>query len=192
MVHVFFYKFSGDCDHDGLKNFEYSEAVKKAGLLYDIEKALTVKKHENGKPYFVYENCMEMPKAYLSISHSRNILVLALSDMNTGIDIEYVGKKHDGVIKRCFSDSEKNYISEAEEETGQNERYYEVWTKKEACVKYLGTGIDRSFKKTDVFAGNLAGMLKTFRYEAFAVSVRLSLPDDIIRTYSLEEKKSVF
>lgn len=192
MIHIFIYKFVGDCDHEWLKSFEYDEAVKKAELLFDVGKPLLIKKHENGKPYFVYKDYMENPGVCFSISHSKNILLLALSDMNIGIDIEYVMKKHDGVIGKCFLTGEKNYVLGGKNKTEQNERYYEVWTRKEACVKYSGTGIDKNLKKIDVFAKDLAGLLKTFRYEDFVVSVRLSLPDDIIKIYSSEEKKVVF
>lgn len=192
MIHVFIYQFNSDCDNEWLKCFEYNEAVRKAVSLYNIEKPLKVKKAVNGKPYFDRTGAEGSPQVSLSISHSDNLLLLAVSDMNIGIDVERIRKRHNGIINKWFSDKEKQYVLSGENDTEQNERYCEVWTRKEACVKYSGTGIDKNFKKEDVFDDSLKGRIRTFRYGDFVVSLRTSRYGETIRVYTTEGKQIDF
>ena len=88
---------------------------------------------KNGKPY------VENAKVEFSISHSENIAVCVLSDKPVGIDIEYIRDVNVNVARRLFTQDEQNYVFEKWPLVKQ--RFFEVWTRKEAYVKMLGKGV---------------------------------------------------
>ena len=86
-----------------------------------------------GKPY------AENLNIEFSISHSGNIAVCAISDKPVGIDIELIKDVSFNVAKRLFTPDEQKYVFEKWDVSKQ--RFYEVWTRKEAYVKKIGRGI---------------------------------------------------
>lgn len=90
--------------------------------LYGREE-FTVKLNENGKPYLDF--------CYFSISHSGDVAVCAVSDFPVGVDIERVDsfKRRDRYM--LFSGTESEYVNKSD---SQN-RFYTLWTRKEAYVK---------------------------------------------------------
>lgn len=91
-----------------------------------------------GKPY------LENLPYHFSISHSGDMVVCAISKDRIGIDIEEI-HPIDFRLTECFClDEEKKYIFSSPE--GKIERFYEIWTIKEAYFKMLGTGITDFFK----------------------------------------------
>ena len=99
-------------------------------------------KTEAGKPY------VEDSNVFFSISHTEDTLVVAVTDKgNIGIDIEPAARKRDvhfdRVAKRIFTEKEIEYATDLA-------RFTEVWTRKEACVKCIGTGIAMDFKNFTV------------------------------------------
>lgn len=99
---------------------------------FNIDKEdIIFKKTPKGKPY------TESAEVEFSISHSKDIVVCAISDKPVGIDIEKIRKVNLNVAKRLFAPDEQEYIFQ--ECTQQ--RFFEVWTRKEAYVKLLGYGI---------------------------------------------------
>ena len=88
---------------------------------------------KNGKPY------VENVKVEFSVSHSGNIAVCALSDKPVGIDIENIREANVNVARRLFTQDEQNYVFEKWPLVKQ--RFFEVWTRKEAYVKMLGKGV---------------------------------------------------
>lgn len=115
---------------------------------WDIRKSVT------GKPYFKNSN-----KHYLSISHTDNIVAIAVCmGKPIGIDIERIHKISDKVIKKYYSDAEKKRIFQCSEDS-QNEEV-KIWTLKEAHCKCTGTGLDKfslrwnSINQTEMAVGN--------------------------------------
>lgn len=99
---------------------------------FDIDKEnVTFKRTQKGKPY------TESVDVEFSISHSGDIVVCAVSDNPVGIDIEKIREVNLNVAKRLFTPDEQEYIFEK----NSKQRFFEVWTKKEAYVKLLGLGI---------------------------------------------------
>ena len=119
---------------------------------------------KNGKPYI--ENC----PIHFSISHCESTLVYAFSDEEIGIDIEKIKPISHSVLKSFFSEEEQEYVlgkalnEEASEKYNSPEipeRFYRIYTLKEAICKKSGIGIkglkdadalpflDRSFKEND-------------------------------------------
>lgn len=82
--------------------------------------------NENGKPLLDF--------CFFSISHSEDVAVCAVSDFPVGTDIQYMG----GFVKRkkymLFTDSESGYVNQHDSEN----RFYTLWTMKEAYIKAIG------------------------------------------------------
>lgn len=82
--------------------------------------------NENGKPLLDF--------CFFSISHSEDVAVCAVSDFPVGADIQYMG----GFVKRkeymLFTDAESGYVNQHDSEN----RFYTLWTMKEAYIKAIG------------------------------------------------------
>ena len=96
-------------------------------------KDLRFRTGKSGKPY------VENVKVEFSISHSGNIAVCAISDKPVGVDVEFIRDVNVNVAKRLFTLDEQNYVFEKWALSKQ--RFFEIWTRKEAYVKMLGRGI---------------------------------------------------
>lgn len=85
---------------------------------------------EKGKPY--------ISGAYFNISHSDGAIALALSDKENGCDCERIRPPSDGVMRRCFSPDEEEYVRRGD---NMPLRFTMIWTLKEAYSKLVGQGI---------------------------------------------------
>ena len=91
-----------------------------------------------------------LKNCYFNISHSNEYVVFVKSDKRIGIDIQYMSEA-DMVIKDyAFTENEKKYIDEDEIDKDEINRFYRLWTRKEALVKAEGSGFIREPKEVDV------------------------------------------
>lgn len=111
---------------------------------------LIVDKGVQGKPYIV--GCEEF---CFNISHSEDMVAIAYGNSSVGLDIEHVKCRENDlkVAKRCFAEEEYRFITEDAYELdmdsisrSREERFFMVWTMKEAYLKYKGTGINVPMK----------------------------------------------
>jgi 4'-phosphopantetheinyl transferase len=132
---------------------------------YNIEeRACEYNVNEHGRPYILeYENIE------FNLSHSGRIAAIAIDNtvninninkergdicdidnsqvfeaaFNFGIDVEQIKKYSPNVVKRIFSESDQNIISDLEkEDTEQAEKYFvRVWTRIESYGKMTGNGV---------------------------------------------------
>jgi len=88
---------------------------------------------------------------YFNLTHTRNAFAFAVSrDFCVGIDLEDI-KQQIGihsVAKICFSEKEHNYIFN--QGNGERDKFFLLWTRKEALLKALGTGITDNLLETEV------------------------------------------
>ena len=117
-----------------------------------------IKKGSHGKPYFPGTDI------HFNISHSGDLKILAIAETPVGVDIEKVRKADLRVAKR-FCENEYNYITQKDSE----HRFFEIWTKKEAYLKYKGTGLNGGLDSFDVFS--LPEDITTFRFKEYFISV---------------------
>ncbi len=102
-----------------------------------------VKTTENGKPY------IEGNPLYFSVSHSRTVAVIALSDSPVGVDTEiFTNRKFESVLNR-FTTSEKVEIN------GDFTAFLKNWTVKEAFIKMNGGTLATDLKKLEFVDGKL-------------------------------------
>jgi 4'-phosphopantetheinyl transferase len=104
--------------------------------------------HVNKKPYLASH-----PSVCFNISHSENYAVIAISNTEVGIDIEYIDDDFDftNLLSDIFSEKEIWSILNA---TNKSQAFYTSWTRKEAFVKGVGKGIDDDFKNIPCLDGS--------------------------------------
>ena len=92
---------------------------------------------ENKKPYI--KNSAQLNLRF-NLSHSGDAILLAISDSAIGADVEFINYDFGftEVLDDNFSVNEITYIKE----TDSAERFFRVWTRKEALTKATAQGLD--------------------------------------------------
>ncbi|MCM1084020.1 MAG: 4'-phosphopantetheinyl transferase superfamily protein [Clostridium sp.] len=179
-----------------LKNKKAAYVSMTAGLLLQeiVERELGLKpkdivigQGENGKPYL-----QGYPEFQYNISHSGDMVMMAYSGQELGVDIEELKVKDTKVAKRCFTSDEYLYVlngtsgvdasaydehgqtvseaeskdkaEEAEIKAGRSRRFCEVWTLKEAYLKLSGKGISVPLSSFEVDVINKCVKGETVKY----------------------------
>jgi len=96
--------------------------------------------NEWGKPALVGSDI------HFNLSHSGDYVVLAVSDQPIGIDVEHKTKNYESLAKRCFCPEEYADIMSVDTREGQEIRFLEYWTMKEAYIKLRGEGMRIPFR----------------------------------------------
>ncbi len=100
------------------------------------------KKGDKGKPYIITSDSDKVALQF-NLSHTQNVALLALSsDLELGVDIEHTARKTDwqGISRRFFTDTEQAALLSLTEKE-QEEAFYDLWTRKEAYMKVIGSGL---------------------------------------------------
>lgn len=119
---------------------------------------------KNGKPYIE-----DYPNFQFNISHTKDSLVVVITDISVGIDIEKLEPAMLKIANRFFSKEEQNYIYLSND--NQNKRFFEIWTKKEAYIKWTGKGLSQSLSSFDVTTPEISKLLSTFEIDEYIISV---------------------
>ena len=113
-----------------------------AGLLLRYVFGERIPRHTAaGKPFFPGEKCF-------SLSHSGMRAVLAADRTEVGTDVQAVTVPRDALMKRVLTAEELRWIQAA----GRSGFAF-LWSRKEAVLKCLGTGVDRSLASFSVLPG---------------------------------------
>ncbi|MCN4143575.1 MAG: 4'-phosphopantetheinyl transferase superfamily protein [Thiohalomonas sp.] len=105
--------------------------------------AIEFKKGEQGKPYLAVTNSSDNHNLQFNLSHTEDVALLAITQgVEIGIDIECSERKTNwkGIVQRFFTESEQKVLFALSEEQ-QKAAFFELWTRKEAYMKVLGTGL---------------------------------------------------
>ena len=95
---------------------------------------INIIKNKFGKPYIKDLNL------FFNISHSKDFVICAISNMKIGIDIEKIREINKSIVNQFATDKEKDFIYELDRE--YNKRSFEIFTLKEAYFKCLGTNLN--------------------------------------------------
>ena len=115
-------------------------------------------KNENGKPY------AENIDICFNISHSGNFVVCAADKKSIGVDIEEIRPVKLSIAKRVCTHDELVYLfgyTPTDDDFNKTPdfqmfvRFFELWTAKEAFLKYTGTGIIDSLNEISVDRNNV-------------------------------------
>jgi len=109
------------------------ECLKPFGIDYTEDSPVT--KGKFGKP-----SLTEHPEIHYSISHADGISACIVSGKECGIDCERIRPLRPAVMRRAFSENEKQLVEEAPEEQ-RDTLFFRLWTLKEAYIKAVGTGL---------------------------------------------------
>lgn len=96
-----------------------------------------------GKPQLSNDTIARTRKLEFNMSHSGKYIVVGISDMPIGIDVEKLKKNRKLVGKRFFTMEEYEDILKGKTEEEQEIRFVEYWTMKEAYLKRSGEGLSR-------------------------------------------------
>ena len=106
-----------------------------AGLLLakylDVNEDNQLAYNRYGRPYLVND------VRRFSLSHGGNYAVLAVSDIDIGVDIEKADRSARAVMQKFFLPEERSWI----EEDLSEPRFAIVWTRKESIAKADGRGL---------------------------------------------------
>jgi len=91
---------------------------------------------KNGKPYFENSNIK------FSISHSNNLIAVAIDDNDLGIDVEQIKKVNNNIINQVYSKEEQTIYKN---KLNNEEFFCKTWTIKESFVKATGQGMNINF-----------------------------------------------
>jgi len=102
-----------------------------------------VLRQPGGKPY------IEGRPVCFSVSHTEGIWGCLVSGDEAGLDIQRVRKVDSGKLAdRFFLEDEAEYVRDY-----GIDGFFPVWVRKEACVKYFGTGMFKDMKSFSVVGG---------------------------------------
>lgn len=122
-----------------------------ASFLNQAAEKINIAKTAYGKPYLP-----DYPEIHFNISHSGEVLLVAISAMGTvGIDIEQAKTQRrdfSGLVAKCFAESEIKYWNALPEDEKTSE-FYRFWTRKEAFVKATGRGLAMGLEQCVIVAG---------------------------------------
>ena len=128
-----------------------------------------------GKPFL-----LARPDIHFSISHTKNAILVAISDAPIGVDIEAFRSPSAALIARTMNATEQAAIATAAasaatpsgllESPGTPEALFSaIWTRKEAVLKLRGTGIEGDLKH--VLSGTEAIFTRIFPRKEYAFSI---------------------
>ncbi len=149
-------KFHKQKTNMGKRQCLYGPVLVKKGiseLLHIDSSEITFKIGDLGKPY-----AKDLPGISFNVSHTKGMLLCAVStEGKVGVDVELIRNAPSSVMKRAFHEEEKAYVEEVQDhEDLYNRRFFQIWTRKEAYTKYLGTGISSKLSEINTLSSELA------------------------------------
>lgn len=172
--------------------FSLREDRKQRGLLssdysHDEEnrvlQKISVETGEHGKPYFILSKDLfyrtKKPAVYdirfFNLSHAGDYAAAVFDSQPVGIDIENKERGDSGerVAKRFFLPEEQRVCA------AEAEKFTWIWTRKEAYLKALGTGLTMSTKSFSV----LKDFMEQFYLQTFSIG------KEFTGTYPQEERE---
>jgi 4'-phosphopantetheinyl transferase len=99
-------------------------------------KELVLRVDNNNKPILTSPSTNEIK---FNISYAMDYILIAISPLEVGIDIEYVDPNFEfkDILNEYFTKEEISYV----EENNTIDRFFAAWTKKEALAKAIGSGL---------------------------------------------------
>ncbi|MGX1901417.1 4'-phosphopantetheinyl transferase family protein [Thermolongibacillus altinsuensis] len=133
------------------------ESILSLLLVKSVLGKVEVWRDERGKPFLVND------ERFVNWSHNEDYWVLAVSrEGPVGVDIESLGIDYqEEMYGWILHDEEKERMK-------QGVKFSEIWTRKEAYVKYLGLGMNEEMNKWSSFDKDF---IKSFKFKNAVISV---------------------
>lgn len=146
-------KFKEDKNLFVASRLVFEEALKGFPFYNGSEK---IEKAKNGKPYFKNNSYV-----HFSLSHSGSIALCTVSDKNIGADVQLMCDFKEGICRRYFLKEEADYVLKAKTDCEKKERFFRIWTLKEAYSKMTGGGLG-SFRDFGIQINNTISIATKF------------------------------
>ena len=108
---------------------------------YGITRLPEITRTPYGKPYF-----LNYPELYFNYSHSKHAAACVLSKQAVGIDLEQIRNYSEKTAQRFCSQGEWSWL---QRQPDLNKAWIQIWTMKEAWLKYRGTGLRVDLRDLD-------------------------------------------
>ena len=118
------------------------ECLKVYGIAYSEDTPMN--KNDMGKP-----SLAEYPHIHFNLSHAKGIAACIVSEKECGIDCEQVRKCSQGVMRRSFTESERELVERLPEDQ-RDLMFTRLWTLKESYVKAKGEGLSSAFDSLEL------------------------------------------
>lgn len=144
------------------------------------------KKGAQGKPILRGVTDLRGCPLYVNLSHSGELAAAVLADFEVGIDIQEQQMPPEGVARRFFTQQEQAWI-QAAEDGEKADRFFRVWTLKEAYIKTTGLGMRTPLMDFDVTeAAKEGGKVRAVEKELFLCALpEIQQPTEPKRRYAL-------
>jgi len=130
---------------------------------------------EKGKPYFADE---DLAKVFFSISNTKGIRGVAFALSEVGFDIENIAEDARALAdedalalaRRYFAKDEIDFVEHIEQSVDWQtirERFFYIWTRKEAYLKWLGAGLGGGLQRFSVLVSIQDVRIESGRKENF-------------------------
>lgn len=120
----------------------------------------------NHKPVLLTDSSIDF-----SFSHTRNAVLCCISpDTTVGADVELCSKAPYEIMDIVFHKEETAYVSAATE-TEKQERFFRIWTQKEAYTKRNGTGLVCDLTNINTLEPSIAASLHSWQTDNYICSV---------------------
>lgn len=140
-------------------------------------------KNDYGKPYLD-----GFPSFQYNISHTKNAIVIGISNKPIGVDIEKIKPINLKIAERFYCMNELRYILSKEDVL--EKLFYKVWTKKEAYIKWIGKGLSLPLTSFDVTDVELRKILKNIEIDEYMLSICSKADFYTEDVYRLTEKQA--
>jgi phosphopantetheinyl transferase len=117
-----------------------------------------------------------------NFSYSRDCALFGYGTSPIGVDVEVLGRKWSSLIDRVLAPNERCAIEGLGD--SRDAAFWTCWTRKEAALKCLGTGIDRDLRSIDTShrsssVTHRGGMLSIDIFSVVAGPVVVSLASEV-------------
>ena len=125
---------------------------------------------EHGKPFLHGREDFQF-----SFSHAGGYVAFVCGKHSVGVDIERTDREKENIARKHFTENEYEAIYTRKEKT-----FAEIWTAKEAYVKYLGTGLSKGLNTFDVLEGSTGCRFVSFDIPGgYTATVCLDTDDEV-------------
>lgn len=125
---------------------------------------------------------------HFNLSHTHHFVLCGITDRGPiGVDTERIQPAPFEVMDLAFHPDEIRYVKDASA-LARDIRFYNIWTRKEAYVKQLGTGLGNNLPSFNTLSGSLSPSLRTWQHGDYICSVCSKSIQTMITRYPTESE----
>lgn len=115
---------------------------------------------------------LNSPECFFNFSHTRNAVLCSVSKTApVGADIEYIKGTPFEIGDMIFHPAEKEYLLTSGSLKEKQQRFFKIWTRKEAFTKCLGTGITDNLSSINTLSPLTESNFYTTKTEEYILSL---------------------